>query len=357
MDSARAKAIGAALLAWYFENKRDLPWRTDTQPYPIWISEIMAQQTRITALLPYYRRFLSRFPDVQTLAAADETEVLKAWEGLGYYSRARNLHRAAQIVVRDHNGQLPDTEKGLLSLPGIGEYTAAAILSIAFCRMIPAVDGNVFRVHSRLALDETEISLPAAKKSAKAFALACMPPEHPGHFTQALMELGALVCTPKSPLCGECPLSSLCLAFGQGRQAELPVKAEKKSKEERDITVLFITDHAGRIAMRRRSESLLHGMWEFMTVEGTLNEGEIITRLTELGIPPHSVQPAGTKTHVFTHKIWHMRGYRCMVDSLTPLREYELIPLHEVPTLALPTAFQHFWKEFSKTVAVEREEG
>ena len=357
MELDWAKTIGTALLNWYLENKRDLPWRYNTQPYPIWVSEIMAQQTRITALLPYYRRFLGLFPDIQTLAAADEEEVLKAWEGLGYYSRARNLHRAAQIVVRDHNGQLPDTEKGLLSLPGIGEYTAAAILSIAFGRMIPAVDGNVFRVHARLALDETEISLPAAKKSAKAFALACMPPEHPGHFTQALMELGALVCTPKSPLCGECPLSSLCLAFGQGRQAELPVKAEKKAKEELDITVLFVTDHAGRIAMRRRSESLLHGMWEFMTVEGALNEDEIITLLTELEIPPHSVQSAGTKTHIFTHKIWHMSGYRCETESLTPLNGYDLVPLRDVQTLAIPTAFHHFSKEIFPPSTADRNEG
>ena len=342
MDQKRAQALQHTLLEWYHTNKRDLPWRRCTEPYSTWICEIMAQQTRITALLPYYERFLTQFPDVHALASAQESGVLKAWEGLGYYSRARSLHKAAMRIVSEFGGRIPDEESALLSLPGIGEYTAGAILSIAFGQPIPAVDGNVLRVYARVECDGQDISTPQAKKDAKAFVASCMPAVGTGFFTQALMELGALVCVPKTPQCPLCPLSSLCRAFQKGAQGDLPQKPAKKAKKEKDVTVLLLMNEGGAVMMHRREQSLLRGMWEFVTLEHTMNEGAVAAHLSELGFQVQTVKDFGAMKHVFTHIIWHMNAYFCRVAGSGALPKHNWVPKIEVSSLAIPTAFRGY---------------
>jgi A/G-specific adenine glycosylase len=254
------------LLAWYDARARDLPWREDTDPYRVWVSEVMLQQTRVEAVIPYYLRWMERFPSVERLAAAPEEEVMGAWAGLGYYSRARNLHRAAREVRERHGGVLPSDPEALRALPGVGEYTVGAVGSIAFGLPLPAVDGNVRRVLARLG-DEPDPT-PAVLRR---WAVALVDPERPGDFNQALMELGATVCTPRNPLCGECPLYSMCRARAAGTQAERPVPRRKGAVRELSWGVAVLVAGSGeeaRVLLRRRpSSGLLGGMWEFPSEE------------------------------------------------------------------------------------------
>lgn len=314
-DETRAQNIASALLQWYDEHARDLPWRRSRDPYKIWVSEIMAQQTRMTALLPYYERFMERFPSVEALAAADVDEVLKLWEGLGYYSRAHNLHKAAQLIVERHGGRLPDCEKTLRSLPGIGEYTAGAVLSIAFDRPVPAIDGNVLRVFSRLECNAMDIAQPATKSSLSAYVRTLIP-LRAGAFAQAVMELGALVCTSRSPSCGVCPVASLCKAFDSGVQHELPVKARKTPQHELEKTVLMLCADMGgedHFLMRRRPEKLLRGLWVFDLLDGACEGDEIEEHIASRSLTCDEIISAGRARHVFTHLIWDMNGYFCRV--------------------------------------------
>ncbi len=341
-DQNRAREFQTRLLGWYHAHKRDLPWRRSTDPYAIWISEIMAQQTRITALLPYYERFMARFPDVRSLAAADEQEVLAAWAGLGYYSRARSLHRAARQVVAAYDGTLPCDEAALRTLPGIGAYTAGAIMSIAFGVPAAAVDGNVLRVYARVQHDRQDISTPKAKADAAAFVDACMSADEPGCFTQALMELGALVCLPGNPQCLLCPVQPLCRAFEAGEQASLPHKPPKKEKKQKDVTVLLLFNTENRVLMRRRTQPLLRGMWEFVTLERAMSEADVVSFLSEKGVPNAAAEEVGAREHVFTHIIWHMRGYRCAVPAAFSLPEHVWVGVDDLLELALPAAFKGF---------------
>ena len=333
--------LQTALLSWYLAHSRDLPFRNTRDPYAIWVSEIMAQQTRITALLPYFERFMRIFPDVGALAAADEHDVLKAWEGLGYYSRARCLRRAAQIVAREHGGVVPDDPAALRRLPGVGDYTAGAILSIAYGRREPAVDGNVLRVHARIANDDTDVTRPEAKQKARAWVYDLMPEEdvpesggglaagrRPGDMTQALMELGALVCLPKTPRCEECPAQSLCAARAAGRERSLPVKSPKKPHRVEIRPVLLLIDPEGRVYMRRRGEVLLCGLWEF---PAQAPEGVEILSQT----------PCGQATHTFTHIKWEMEGFLCRaVQTGQPPEEAVWADAALFGTLAIPAAFR-----------------
>jgi len=345
MDEKRYKDIGKRLLAWYDQNKRDLPWRKDTTPYGTWVCEIMAQQTRITALLPYYERFLRDFPTVHALHEATEDRVLKAWEGLGYYSRARSLKKAAAIIVEQYNGELPMEKEALLKLPGIGEYTAGAIMSIAFGLPQPAVDGNVLRVFARIENNNVDVMLPEAKKPAEEFVRAVMPAERAGCFTQSLMELGALVCIPKTPRCDECPLKGLCQSERDGRQGELPVKSPKKEKKTLDKTVIVLQTPSGRIALRRRTESLLNGLWEYLLLDKALTQAEVKAFLTEQGLTVESVTPMGKANHIFTHMIWQMEGWFCLVKEEKAPDGYELFTEEERSKLALPGALKFFQKK------------
>ena len=300
------------LLRWYGENARDLPWRGGRDPYAIWVSEIMLQQTQVETVKPYYTRFMAALPTVFALAGAPEDRVLKLWEGLGYYSRARNLHRCAKAVVAEHGGVFPHEWQAVRALPGIGDYTAGAVLSIAFGQRTPAVDGNVLRVAARVLEIEADMAAPAIKKAVSAALAAIYPQKGPdcGALTQSLMELGATVCTPgESPRCGVCPIAGLCRAYGRGTAARLPVKTPKRAKREDSLTVLVLRS-GGRIALRRRPpEGLLAGLWELPNVPGHLEAEEISRLLEDWGITALSVGERYSRTHIFTHVRWDMRCY------------------------------------------------
>ena len=291
------------LLFWYREHARDLPWRREITPYRVWVSEIMLQQTRAAVVTDYFSRFLEALPDVQALADCSEERLLKLWQGLGYYSRARNLQRAAKMICTEHAGRFPDTYDALLTLPGIGEYTAGAIASIAFGQPVPAVDGNVLRVLTRLLADERDIAQPKAKRALRGLVSDVIPAECPGTFNQALMELGALVCLPNGePHCADCPWEGICLAHADGLTDHIPVRAAKKPRRIEHRTV-FLIFYENRVALRKRPEKgLLAGLWEFPNEPGCLLPPE------EWGIKPTAMEDAGTGIHIFTHLEWHMTG-------------------------------------------------
>ena len=309
--------IAEPLLDWYDAGRRILPWREEPTPYHVWLSEIMLQQTRVEAVKPYYDRFLQALPDIGSLAAVEEERLLKLWEGLGYYNRARNLKKAAEILVSECGGEMPDDYEKLQALPGIGSYTAGAISSIAFGRPYPAVDGNVLRILSRLRADGRDILNAKVKKSVEDELLDVMPADRPGDFNQALMELGAMVCIPNgAPKCEDCPWKGLCLARAMGRTAEFPKKAKKKPRSIEEKTILVIQD-AERVALRKRpAKGLLAGMYEFPSLEGHCEEGVVGAYLREIGLLPIRIRKLPPAKHVFTHREWHMTGYLIRVDEL-----------------------------------------
>lgn len=310
-------AIPNLLLKWYDTNKRVLPWRKDPTPYRVWISEIMLQQTRVEAVKPYFRRFMDAFPDIETLAEADEEHLLKLWEGLGYYNRARNLQKAAIQIMKEHGGKMPDSRKGLLGLCGIGSYTAGAIASIAFGRREPAVDGNVLRVIARFRQDSRLVDDPKVKEAVEQDLREIMPAARPGDFNQALMEIGACVCVPNGePLCGSCPLAEICMAHGTGTELDYPQKQKKAPRKIEERTILMVMDN-DRIAIRRRREKgLLAGMYEFPSVDGFCTAEEVAGYLRGKGLCILRVRPLEDAKHVFTHREWHMKGYMVRVDEL-----------------------------------------
>lgn len=310
-------AIPNLLLKWYDTNKRVLPWRKDPTPYRVWISEIMLQQTRVEAVKPYFRRFMDAFPDIETLAEADEEHLLKLWEGLGYYNRARNLQKAAIQIMKEHGGKMPDSRKGLLGLCGIGSYTAGAIASIAFGRREPAVDGNVLRVIARFRQDSRLVDDPKVKEAVEQDLREIMPAARPGDFNQALMEIGACVCVPNgAPLCGSCPLAEICMAHGTGTELDYPQKQKKAPRKIEERTILMVMDN-DRIAIRRRREKgLLAGMYEFPSVDGFCTAEEVAGYLRGKGLYILRVRPLEDAKHVFTHREWHMKGYMVRVDEL-----------------------------------------
>jgi len=299
------------LLEWYYENRRTLPWREDPTPYHVWVSEIMLQQTRVAAALDYYRRFMEALPGVAALAAVEEDRLMKLWQGLGYYSRARNLHKAAQQIIERGNGAFPNTVEELLRLPGVGEYTAGAIGSIAFGLAVPAVDGNVLRVVARLTGDASDIATPAMKRKVTDALREVIPRKLPGDFNQAMMELGATVCLPNgAPLCDRCPAASICVALNTGRTGELPVKAKKKARRIEEKTV-FLIFHQNRVALRRRErKGLLAGLWEYPNTEGGTD-----CLPAQWGISPNSLRRLGAAKHIFTHVEWHMHVWRADAET------------------------------------------
>ncbi len=304
----RFNAIAAPLLAWYDIHQRTLPWRQEVSAYTTWISEIMLQQTRVAAVLPYYQRFLSGFPRGEGLAQADEQQLLKLWEGLGYYSRARNLHKAAKCVAQ--RGAFPETYEELLALPGIGEYTAGAIASISFEQKVSAVDGNVLRIAARLGgFDDNVLDAPFRKRIRKMMDEA-VSAQRPGSFNQALMDLGATVCLPSgAPLCESCPLQSLCLACAQGRQKELPVRVSKTKKRAEEMTVFLLRQGDSAALRQRPDRGLLASLWEYPHVSGTLDETAAAAQLAAWGLTPHHWVKSLRFHHIFTHIRWEMTGY------------------------------------------------
>ena len=311
--------IPIPLLKWYDKNRRILPWREDPDPYRVWVSEIMLQQTRVEAVKPYFERFMRTLPDIKALAGAEEELLLKLWEGLGYYNRVRNLQKAAIQIENDHGGKMPETCEELLKLAGIGSYTAGAIASIAFGKPAPAVDGNVLRVAARLRKDERPVTDPKVKKAVEQELSAVMPSDRPGDFNQAMMEIGACVCVPNgAPLCGKCPLAGLCRAHMAGMEQEYPKKQAKKPRKVEKKTILIVRD-GKRAAIRKRAEKgLLAGMYEFPSVEGFLTAPEAAAYLTDRGLKILEIHPLEEAKHIFTHREWHMKGYMARVDELEP---------------------------------------
>ncbi len=310
--------IAAPLLAWYDAGRRILPWREEPTPYHVWLSEIMLQQTRVEAVKPYYDRFLQALPDVESLSAVEEENLLKLWEGLGYYNRARNLKKAAMKIVSEYDGKIPGKYEELVKLPGIGSYTAGAIASIAFGQAQPAVDGNVLRILARLRADERDILDAKVKKSVEEDLMGVMPADRPGDFNQALMELGAMVCIPNGAAkCEVCPWEGICLARAQKRVEEFPRKAPRKPRRIEEKTILVIQD-ANLVALRKRPDKgLLAGMYEFPSLEGNQDEKQVIAYLRELGLSPIRIQKLAPAKHIFTHREWHMTGYVVRVDELS----------------------------------------
>ena len=311
--------IAPPLLKWYDGHRRVLPWRENPAPYRVWISEIMLQQTRVEAVKPYFERFMEALPGIPELAQVPEDKLLKLWEGLGYYNRARNLQKAAQAIMTEYGGRMPDNREELLKLPGIGSYTAGAVASIAYGRAVPAVDGNVLRVISRYRSDGRDMLNDKVRKSVEEDLLAVMPPDRPGDFNQALMELGAVVCIPNgAPKCGECPWEASCRAHREGRETEFPKKTTKKARSIEKKTILVIQD-AMRAAIRKRpAKGMLAGMYEFPSEEGHLSQEEVIALLKAKGLHPLRIRRLPDSRHIFTHKEWDMIGYAVRVDELEP---------------------------------------
>lgn len=294
------------LLSWYRREKRDLPWRENRDPYRIWISEIMLQQTRVEAVKPYFFRFFEHFPRIPDLAAAPEEELLKCWEGLGYYSRARNIKKAAEILTETYNGSFPESYEEILALPGIGSYTAGAIASIAFELPVPAVDGNVLRVLSRVTGSFDDILKQSTKKKMEALVSEVIQPGSAGDFNQALIETGAMICIPGgAPLCSQCPFFTVCAARSQGLTEKLPVKTPKKKRKIEEKTVLLL-EYQDKIAIRkRRADGLLASLYEFVNVPGQLSAEEARALLDQEVQP----EPLPEAKHIFSHVEWHMGGY------------------------------------------------
>ena len=333
------------LLPWYQAHHRNLPWRQDRDPYHVWVSEIMLQQTRVEAVKGYYARFLTRLPTIADLAAVPEPELLKLWEGLGYYTRARNLKKAAGVIMTEHHGRFPRDYAAIRSLPGIGDYTAGAISSICFDEKTPAVDGNVLRVVTRISDDHRCIDDPKLRRAITA-SLREIYPQEAGAFTQSLMELGATVCLPNgAPLCQECPMCGDCLARQRDTISELPVRKPKKPRRQEDMTV-FLLSCGDKIALERRPDTgLLAGLYQFPHLPGHLSPEEIIEAAENWGLQPEFLEKLVSRTHIFTHIQWNMQGARlhCTVEAPQFLWVDRSARDH-----ALPTAFRQFLPDFQE---------
>lgn len=317
LGSPELKEAAGPLVEWFRENRRDLPWRRRMNAYRVWISEIMLQQTRVEAVKPYYERFLKELPDVKTLAEVPEERLLKLWEGMGYYNRARNLKAAAVQIMEEFGGRFPDRYEEIRSLKGIGSYTAGAIASFVYNIPKPAVDGNVFRVVTRLLADPDDITKASTRTKIEALLEEVIPRDAAGDFNQSLIELGAIVCLPNGePKCAECPVRHLCRSFAEGTQMEYPVK--KKAKERRiEKRTVFLFCDGGAVAIRKRkSTGLLAGMYEFPNVEGHLKRQEAIDYARSLGLAPVRAKKLESAKHIFSHVEWHMTGYEILVDEL-----------------------------------------
>lgn len=342
----RLKLISPLLLPWYRANARALPWRNTADPYRIWVSEIMLQQTRVAVVLGYYDRFLTAFPDVYALANADEEQLMKLWEGLGYYSRARNMQKAAKAVVEHYAGQFPESYGELLSLSGIGEYTAGAIASAAFGARVPAVDGNVLRVISRITENWDDISDAKTKRLYRDALFEALPesPDEMRIFNQAVMEIGATVCVPNGPpKCNLCPVRSVCLAAEHGTAEKLPIKMPKKARRIEEKTV-FVLLRDGAVALRKRDDSgLLAGLWEFPNTETTLDEAAVYEFVRGYGLDVIDWKKQLKANHIFTHIEWHMTGYVLQVKGKND--EFAWADKSRFSEYAIPSAFARFIKE------------
>lgn len=342
------------LISWYKHEKRDLPWRKDQDPYKIWVSEIMLQQTRVDTVIPYFNAFIGKFPTIEALATADEEEVLKAWEGLGYYSRVRNLHSAVKEVANSYAGVVPNTPEEISKLKGVGPYTKGAILSIAYNIPEPAVDGNVMRVFSRILSIWDDIAKPKTRKIFEEATYKLISKEDPSSFNQAVMELGALICTPTSPSCLLCPVREYCSAFAEGVQAELPVKSKKKKPRPLQMAAVVLYDDHGRLYIHKRpGTGLLANLWEFPNMEIKAETKESYREQVKQFIKEEYQAEAeiseltGTVEHVFSHLIWNISVF---IGTLTNIPSEDLLPVteEEMKKYAFPVSHQKIYKIYQE---------
>ena len=355
---AVAAGLSTPLLAYYDAHRRILPWREEPTPYRVWVSEIMLQQTRVEAVKPYFARFMEALPDIKSLAEAEEEQLLKLWEGLGYYSRVRNLGKAAQKVMSDYNGVMPSEVEELLKLPGIGSYTAGAISSIAYGKVAPAVDGNVLRVMSRIFKDDRDVLNTQVKKDWEMLLTCTMSKERPGDFNQAMMEIGAMVCIPNgAPKCDICPFAGICQAHLCGEELQYPYKAPKKQREIEERTVLILRDEDKTAIVKRPDKGLLAGMYEFPVMNGHVAEDKVINYLKEQGLNTLWIIPLEDAKHIFSHKEWHMKGYMVRVDELSrgdvPADWLFVEPKETKVGYPIPTAYAKYMKCLQVTVGYE----
>lgn len=346
--------INDILLDWFELNARILPWRSNPIPYYVWVSEIMLQQTRVEAVKGYFERFIKEIPTIKALAECEDEKLLKLWEGLGYYNRVKNMKQAACQVMEQYQGELPKEYEKLLSLKGIGSYTAGAIASIAYGKRVPAVDGNVLRVLSRLSGSYEDIAKASVKKNMEGILRKTMPYDKPGDFNQALMELGAMICIPNgAPLCDQCPLSHLCVAYKKELTKELPVKASKKQRKIEEKTVLLL-EYDGKYAIcKRKEKGLLNGLWEFPNIEGKKSVLKIEDYIKKQGYKYEIVVPLKEAKHIFTHKEWHMLGYYVKLKQMVEQNECIFASKEDLQSqYSIPTAFKAY-----KSVILEEENG
>lgn len=318
----RLKAMERPLLAWYEEHARILPWREQPEPYRVWISEIMLQQTRVEAVKPYFARFMDALPTVHDLAEVPEEQLLKLWEGLGYYNRARNLQKAAKMIEEEYEGVIPASYEELLKLPGIGNYTAGAIASIAYGIPVPAVDGNVLRVLSRVLASSEDILKQSVKNKMEASLRAVMPADRASAYNQGLIEIGAIICVPNGqPKCDQCPLSSICLGRKRGLLDSIPYKTPKKPRRIEERTILLIESEGAYAIQKRPDQGLLASLYEFPSLDGHLTKEEVKECLEQserfAGLASHiaGIEPLTEAKHIFSHVEWHMTGYRIRLDG------------------------------------------
>lgn len=331
------------LLHWFDAKRRSMPWRDDPSPYRVMVSEIMLQQTRVTTVIPYFERFVEELPNLQALAEVPDERLLVLWQGLGYYSRALNLKKAAGKVLEEHGGTIPDTKAVLVTLPGIGDYTAGAIASIAFGEKVTAIDGNVLRVFSRILNRSDDIALPRTKKEFEPQVLERTSEDRPGDFNQALMELGALVCLPKNPKCEHCPMTVECLAYAHGTQSALPVKGKAKGRTIEPMTVFLLKDAAQYGIRQRDAKGLLKKMWEFKNTEGHLSEAQAEDYLETLGYEVEHIEKGPSHTHIFSHKEWQMISYKVKVSQTQETLLW--VAKEELAEYAIPSAFSFLLEE------------
>lgn len=334
------KGLAKALLDWYDAHKRTMPWRDIANPYATWVSETMLQQTRVETVLRYYPRFMERFPTVRALAEADEADVLKMWEGLGYYRRASNLQRGARQVMAEYGGVIPRDVETLKRIHGIGDYTAGAIASIAFGERAAAVDGNVIRVVSRVRGIRENVGVPSVRRRLAAETLELVPADRPGDFNQALMDLGATVCVPGTPSCHQCPLCTLCDAFAQDDAEELPQLPRKNPPKTLFYDVCLVRSGA-RMLMRQRAETMLQGLWVFPLLEGKRSAAQLPDAVRrQTGLPTGPASFVGEARHVFTHQIWQMRLYLLDTEKPEAAAGWRFVTSEEMDDIAIPTAMR-----------------
>lgn len=338
------------LLNWFQDNKRSLPWRDNKEPYRIWVSEIMLQQTRVEAVIPYFNRFMDRLPNVGELALCPEEELLKLWEGLGYYNRVRNMQKAAIQIQDEFQGEFPNSKKDLETLSGIGSYTAGAIASIAFGEKVPAVDGNVLRVWMRLHNKSDDIAKQSTKKNVESEIMDWIPKESPGDFTQAMMELGATICVPNgAPKCEQCPVIDFCESKKKGTERTLPVKAKLKPRKIQNKTILVIQKGNRVLLKKRKATGLLAGLYEFLNKDGVLEEDEVLAYVQKQGFDSLRIVPLGEAKHIFSHIEWHMNGYLIRIDETKPDGKWLFADIDELDhRYAIPTAYQAYRKQIRK---------